>query len=222
MCEESEISCRRCQCRNLIKKGRRSISQLYKCKNCNFIFTQYDGRTSIEKARKRIAILITYEELRLSISEIANLCKLKEKTIERWIEKEKNSTENHGLKIDNHYYESIKEILRAKKEKENRILLKKMQEEFAFLQKIKQQEMRRNKIKHLANKYPFLTQSEEFWTFEAMNEMYKKEGGLILLNDEEIEELKKEKSQIEREKISTYHNEIDLQMRTNNIKIKNP
>ena len=189
-----EVFCKRCNGQNIRKNGRRSISQVYKCKDCNCTFTKYDGRSAVEKARKRIAILMAYEELKLSLFDIANLCKLKKKTIERWIERERDFFENDELKENNHYFESIKEILKKKKEREEKILLKKKEEEYIAQETQKQKNEYKKQIQNALETYPFLTKNSEFWSFHDMDEMHHREGRIILPSDDEIENFRRKNS----------------------------
>ena len=201
-----EVFCKRCDSQNIIKNGRRSITQVYKCSDCNRTFTKYDGRSAIEKARKRIAILRAHIEIKLSLFDIANLCKLKEGTIERWIKKEKESFKNDELKEQNHYFESIKEILLKKKEKKKAILLKKKREEYIMLEIKKQEKEYKKQTQRVLEAYPFLMKDSELWSFDDMNEMYKKEGDFILPSDEEIEEFRR--------------NSLDVELLSSNISTK--
>lgn len=109
-------NCKKCGCDNVIKNGVRSLAQRYKCKNCNHSFTKNDGRTKIERHKKRIAAFLALHELKLSLQEIVKMFNVKEKTIERWIKIEEESFSQSKKdielsKVDNEYYAMLLKLL---------------------------------------------------------------------------------------------------------------
>ena len=113
------VRCKRCGCKETYKAGKsRILNQRYQCKRCDYRFVEHDGRSSFEKQKKRVAIFFTYHELDISISRIAIMLKLKEKTVERWIKIEEKAFKDNAYRDKmvfyrsmNYYYDAIRTLL---------------------------------------------------------------------------------------------------------------
>jgi transposase-like protein len=113
--QNTKTKCKKCGCDNLYKSGKSSVlNQKYKCTHCGHVFTKFDGRTRIEKHKKRVAVFFTYYELGFSKEYIAGFLKLKDKTVNQWIEKEEKAFDDDeyfelmkGFRAQNYYYREI-------------------------------------------------------------------------------------------------------------------
>jgi transposase-like protein len=114
--------CKSCGSTSVYRFGRSAVlNQRYKCSICEHTFTKYDGRTKLEKHKKRVALFFTHYEAGLSVKRISIFLKLKEKTVRNWIEKEEKAFEDDeynelmtDYRDENYYYRQIRYLLDIK------------------------------------------------------------------------------------------------------------
>lgn len=121
-------SCKKCSSDNVIKNGLRSLAQRYKCKDCKYSFTKHDGRTKLERRKKITAVFLSHRRLEMSITEIAKMFNIKEKTVEKWImmEEERFLCEVYrnrmiAFRTSNEYYCMVQKLLNKYDDKNDEI-----------------------------------------------------------------------------------------------------
>jgi len=85
--------CKRCESKKIVKNGKITGVQRYKCKECGYNFRKGDKRTNKKIAAKKALCILMYSKGKNSYRMIGDILKIDHTVVYRWIRRYSESIE---------------------------------------------------------------------------------------------------------------------------------